>query len=42
MKVFDRMGGVPRRIPARKLDPLVLLPAEPTSFPEGRAEEARR
>jgi len=42
MNALDRMGGVPRRIPARKLDPLVLLPADPTSLPEGRAEEARR
>jgi hypothetical protein len=42
MNALDRLGGAHRRIPARKLDPLVLLPANLHPFPEGRAEEAFR
>jgi hypothetical protein len=41
MKAFDRAGGESRWIPARKLDPSVLLPADPNPFHEVWVEGAR-
>ncbi len=41
MKAFDRVGGAPRRILARNLDPSVLLPVDPNTFHEVWVEGAR-
>lgn len=41
MNALDRMAGESRRIPARKLDPSVLLPADPNPFYEVWVEGAR-